>query len=691
MGKASKIVRQHSLTLIAACLGFTLLCTSPGFGQLVGPLSGTLSPGNYTVVGDIWVNAGQSLEIESPSTLSFTGPYNFSIFGQLVANGSAPDSILFVPDQGIQFWKGLKVAAPEENPSQLSYCRISGSDSSGIDCQNSEILLEHCALSGNSASGNGGGINLVAASAVLRYCLIQDNFAEQFGGGISCWNGTALLLEECVIDSNDAGNADGMGLYARSSDSVVRYSTISNQYRGGVRTDSSAVTFEECLFTGNASEAVLVENSSATFTGCTFTNNLFGIQVFWSDAAIEECTFSGNELAGLDVQFCSPTVTRCQITHNLGEGIRAVNSGFPDLTSCTISGNGSNGIYCYQGGVTIVNSIVSDNGGYGVVFDQTSEVTYCDFRDNTQGLYSGTPPPGFGQIVTVNANADSCDVYYNIFLDPEFVDTVHDDYRLQWDSPCIDAGNPDPLYNDPDNTTADMGAFFYDQSIPLRILLTPYGMPIEIPPGGGTFDYTIHVTNSGPLAINVDAWCDVTLPNGTFYGPVLGPVNFDLGSDVTISRERTQTVPGNAPAGTYAYNIYAAAGSDTSRDSFTFMKAESGEGDEPSGWFNSGESFVVRSAMNAATALAEKHLLLRSYPNPFNPSTVASFELRSAGSVDLSVYDIRGRQIAELIHGWREAGYHETIWDASHLPSGVFFITLITEDAEITEKAVLLK
>jgi hypothetical protein len=51
----------------------------------------------------------------------------------------------------------------------------------------------------------------------------------------------------------------------------------------------------------------------------------------------------------------------------------------------------------------------------------------------------------------------------NISEDPLYADTAAADFRLTKNSPCVDTGDPDsPL--DPDSTTADMGAFFYDQS-----------------------------------------------------------------------------------------------------------------------------------------------------------------------------------------------------------------------------------
>ncbi len=46
--------------------------------------------------------------------------------------------------------------------------------------------------------------------------------------------------------------------------------------------------------------------------------------------------------------------------------------------------------------------------------------------------------------------------------DPRLMDPEGGDYTLAFDSPCINAGNPDPLYADPDGSRNDMGAFFYD-------------------------------------------------------------------------------------------------------------------------------------------------------------------------------------------------------------------------------------
>ena len=80
-----------------------------------------------------------------------------------------------------------------------------------------------------------------------------------------------------------------------------------------------------------------------------------------------------------------------------------------------------------------------------------------------------------------------------------------------------------------------------------------------------------------------------------------------------------------------------------------------------------------------------------AYPNPFNPTTVVSYELRVASRVNLSVYDVAGRQVAELVDGWRDAGGHEIAFDASHLPSGIYFARMTSGGQSQTTKLLLTK
>ena len=78
-------------------------------------------------------------------------------------------------------------------------------------------------------------------------------------------------------------------------------------------------------------------------------------------------------------------------------------------------------------------------------------------------------------------------------------------------------------------------------------------------------------------------------------------------------------------------------------------------------------------------------------PNPFNPNTTISFELQEAGSVQLAVYDISGREIVRLIDGFISAGKHQAVFDGARLSSGVYFAKLTAGKSNLVKKLLLVK
>lgn len=83
--------------------------------------------------------------------------------------------------------------------------------------------------------------------------------------------------------------------------------------------------------------------------------------------------------------------------------------------------------------------------------------------------------------------------------------------------------------------------------------------------------------------------------------------------------------------------------------------------------------------------------LLPNYPNPFNPATTVLFFLPEAGSVSLRVYDDLGRAVASLAQGRFQAGRHSVRFDASDLPSGIYFARLASAGSVLTQRMVLVK
>ncbi|NUQ81829.1 MAG: T9SS type A sorting domain-containing protein [Bacteroidetes bacterium] len=84
-------------------------------------------------------------------------------------------------------------------------------------------------------------------------------------------------------------------------------------------------------------------------------------------------------------------------------------------------------------------------------------------------------------------------------------------------------------------------------------------------------------------------------------------------------------------------------------------------------------------------------ILLGSYPNPFNPSTHIRYQLPARMAVQVQVFDVTGRLIADLVNGEQEAGPQEVSFNASGLTSGVYFYTIRAGGQMKTGKFTLMK
>lgn len=89
-----------------------------------------------------------------------------------------------------------------------------------------------------------------------------------------------------------------------------------------------------------------------------------------------------------------------------------------------------------------------------------------------------------------------------------------------------------------------------------------------------------------------------------------------------------------------------------------------------------------------------RDLNLTNYPNPFNGNTMISFSLQEAGNVDVTVYDVLGRQVSRLFSGYLYAGNHKYAWPAANeytLKSGVYYYRVSIDGRSGTGKMMFLK
>ncbi|RJP78526.1 MAG: T9SS C-terminal target domain-containing protein [Candidatus Zixiibacteriota bacterium] len=226
----------------------------------------------------------------------------------------------------------------------------------------------------------------------------------------------------------------------------------------------------------------------------------------------------------------------------------------------------------------------------------------------------------------------------------------------------------------------------------VTVSLAPVGGPIQIPPGGGSFQFNATLANGETSPQSFETWAQVNLPSG---GSLLnlGPLALTLPGSANITRLRTVTVPAAAPAGLYWY--WAAVGDypgaiwDSS--GFSFTKLATGNGPFVGDWACTGEPFPGEVGGPGSVMATPEEIALNASPNPFNPTTALSYELSAAGHVNLKVYDTAGREVAILVNSRQDAGYHNATFDASHLPSGTYFARLTAGNFTQVQKLILLK
>lgn len=459
-----------------------------------------LTTGDTTYISQTIIDGNQN---RSVVTFSSGEDSNSVLIGFTITNGSAED--------------GGGVYCENSNPS-LQNLSISGNSQTGtgslnggggIYCNYSSPSLVNVALISNSASSGGGGIYCYNSNPSLLELTISENTAYS-GGGIYCYS-SSPNLENVTIFSNSA-TVHGGGIYCKyySNPSLVNVaitgnSTTGSSGRGGgiyCESNSSPILLDVTIISNTVTNVgggiYCKEYSSPYLTNVIISANSAignngvagGIFLSSSNSILTDVTISGNTASanggGIYLTSSNPSISNVTIVGNTasanGGGIYLASSN-PSILNVTISGNAASsdgaGVYITDSNPSIVNCIVSHNtGNYGVYAGSgTPSFTYSDFSDNEGGNFYNVGD-WIGVNVTVNANGDSCDLYYNIQLDPQFVNSDSGDYQLLYSSPCIDAGDP-ALPLDPDGTLSDMGAYYYDQSIIPTITSVPDTIAIE--------------------------------------------------------------------------------------------------------------------------------------------------------------------------------------------------------------------
>lgn len=358
----------------------------------------------------------------------------------------------------------------------------------GIASQEGPLNVINCEITGNKAFGCGGGIEVSSFEDTrITNCTIANNFAADDGGGIyeswtSNWD---IYLKNCIIWANKAdGDYDQMSVAEYYTD--INYCDIQDsngsgpdwgypsEIDGGYNIDVDPCFVEagywvdvnepNTIVEPNDPNAVWVAgdyhlqpNSACINKGDpnepSDPNDYNPYDPNETDIdgeprVMEEIVDMGSDEAvsgrGIYILSGSPIITNCKIKDN-GYGIQCIggepvvknNWIYENTTGIALSGS--------SGPSTIRNNTTVDNLTAGIYVYSGNEpnVTNCIVWDNGDDLYGCTAT--YSCISDCNDVGDP-NITHNICDDPNFVDHNNNDYHLDPNSPCIDAGDPNQVY-----------------------------------------------------------------------------------------------------------------------------------------------------------------------------------------------------------------------------------------------------
>ena len=423
------------------------------------------------------------------------------------------------------------------------------------------------------------------------------------GGAIASYHGVEVVLDDLVIANNNSIGYGGGLCFLRPGHIKFTNSLIEN--------NQSQTTQGGGLYISNESISDTVSSIPGSLSHLTFVGNyaqIGGGGIFiWNtvDFNITHCTFVGNEA-------------------NDNDG-----------TSTWLGG----GLSIHAGAeVSILNSLFYDN--------------------YPNSVHDGTLNSPFEMNYTRTTEYWAGDG--NITEDPLFVDEESFDFRLQANSPCIDAGT-----SDLDGDGFEDQGLFYTGSAPD---LGAYEWMIAAPA-----DLQAYAQDSTVLL----AWGSVD-ESLQFY---------------RLERSTNDSFTENIVENFITTNTFT--DTDVEWDTEYFYRVSANVG-YYTDYSNTASLTLESLDIENNTNLPMSFAVHQNFPNPFNPVTTLSYQLPKEGNVEITIYDMAGRLVKNLILEHQTAGYKTLKWDATNnsgqsVSAGVYIYTVSTRDLKQSRKMLFLK
>jgi hypothetical protein len=284
-----------------------------------------------------------------------------------------------------------------------------------------------------------------------------------------------LYISHKSLTLRSTGGAQGAIIEGRGGNPVITLAAESRAVIDGFTITSMDKTENKAVKGGGI---YCAPSSAPTIRNSIITGNraVFGAGIFcapWSSPVIKNNVISQNTAVrfggGIFSLMASPEVTNNRIVKNeasnAGGGIFCTRD-TPRITNNILWRNkakSGGGVSCDRSYAGITNNTMSRNiatfGGGVFVEGGSIRIINNIFWANRDDLYAATFTASSRPDHSDIGDGDFEGVNGNISADPMFTDSGGGDFRLKPGSPCLDAGNPDPIFNDPDGSRNDMGAY----------------------------------------------------------------------------------------------------------------------------------------------------------------------------------------------------------------------------------------
>lgn len=488
-------------------------------------------------------------------------------------------------------------------------------------------------------------------------------------------NGIKLIgsgEDDCFIDGDSLASVirfeDDLGGIIDSTTFITGF-TVRNGFAGG---------------DAGRGGGMYLFDSSPTLLGVTFSGNTAGVGGgmyldYSSNLTLTNVTFSGNTAlfsGGMYISDSSPTLTDVIFSGNTavklndsgtyagwGGGMEIYNYSNPTLTGVTFSGNTADhsggGMYIYNHSnptltdVTFSGNTAVHTGG-GIFSFASSSPTLTDV------IFSGNTATSGGGMSLQNSSPTLTDVtfigntaYYGggmwlISSSPTLTSSI------LWDNSPLDI---------------QFSAGFNPNSITITYSDIQGGEEEIVTYDNGTVSWGDGNIDADPL------FCDPT--NGDFSLAENSPC---IGTGQDGANMGALGVGCTEPA---VYGCITTTACNFDADANT---------DDGSCTYAEENYDCDGNQLSLFNGLIPENFNLHSiYPNPFNPVTNIIYGLPEHVNVQITVYDLSGKQIETLINEFQTPGYHSVNWNADNLPSGVYLIRMDSGDFTQTQKVVLVK